>query len=271
MTEMFLDMHLTTKCNLSCKHCYLHEKKGKDIEYDIFTAIVDDYMTLDHPAKGRGLVLSGGEPTTHPQIAEMIGYVHETYNKHIRMPTNGLGVPTLVENDVLWKNDGIQVSLDGGKISHDWLRSNGSYDTAVEALRTLNEAGIKHGIHFTLHEGNLHSIFHVLDVAKDTGCSWLNVNWFHENGSDVKPVTKEIFDILRNGVQKAYRQPQNPCYFNGCIGGVLGLSVLPDGTYWDCSRNQKVLGKFPDKISDCLFWDIIEKRQTINPSNTCMR
>lgn len=271
MTEMFFDLHLTSRCNLSCKHCYLDEEPS-DMSYDMFTSIIDNIFALEHPIKERGIIFSGGEPTMHSMISEFITYVHDEYNQHIKMPTNGFRIPELVDSGIFHSDDGIQISVDGNKQTHDWLRGEGSYDQALKALDALDNANIKHGIHFTVHQENVNSIYDVMDVAKNTNCDWMNVNWYHDiNYSVLKPVSREVFEILRNGVGLIYGKPPELCYFNGCIAGILGMSVLPDGTYWDCSRSQKVLGHYPQKIEKCLYWQNINNKQMINPVLTCMK
>jgi hypothetical protein len=61
------------------------------------------------------------------------------------------------------------------------------------------------------------------------------------------------------------------CIEGGCIARILGLSVLPDGTYWDCSRHQKVVGKYPQPIEEVLLWDKIKMGTPVNPFETCCR
>jgi MoaA/NifB/PqqE/SkfB family radical SAM enzyme len=239
---------------------------------DMFKDIVDNYLTLEHPCDQRGIVLSGGEPSLHPQIAEMIDYIHTEYDHSVRMATNGAGIPDLLLEGVLQERDGIQVSLDGNKAAHDGIRGLGSYDDAIMALMGLEDAGIKHGIQFTVHADNYNYIYHILDVAENVNADWVGVNWYHDlNGGPLKPVSREIFDVIQKGVDGVQNNDHGRCYFNGCVGGILGVSVLADGTYWDCTRNQKVLGKYPQKIEECLYWDKIEARLTVDPALTCMK
>ncbi|MEA1945008.1 MAG: hypothetical protein U9N07_06740 [Euryarchaeota archaeon] len=61
------------------------------------------------------------------------------------------------------------------------------------------------------------------------------------------------------------------CIKGGCIARIIGLSVLTDGTYWDCSRNQKVIGRYPQPIREVLLWENIKEHKPVNPFETCCR
>ncbi len=267
MTEMFLDLHVTTNCNLHCKHCYLsneHRKIG-DMPFDIVVDIIDDYMNLDHPVRPRGIILSGGEASMHPEIKEIIKWVHREHG-HVRMSSNGFKIPEII--DVFDNHDGIQISLDGNEQHHDWLRGKGSYDIAIEALRALAQAGVHHSIMFTAHAYNTRhlAIFkHVLAMARMLGCAGIHVNEYHTiQNRGVHPCDIDIQKKLWKLVEKhGFPACKQNCYHQGCIGGVLGCSVLPDGTYWDCSRHQTILGKYPQMLSEVLRWDCIAERKAL--------
>ena len=66
--EFYVQLEVTSRCNLRCKHCYIDEY-SKDIH-------LNDYMEfmrkLEHFAKAIGvnlnIAITGGEPLCHPDI-----------------------------------------------------------------------------------------------------------------------------------------------------------------------------------------------------------
>ena len=62
-------IQITTKCNMSCRHCaYSCGPRGRDMTREIFIkslAVCENY--------GEIVAIGGGEPTIHPQFWEFIG------------------------------------------------------------------------------------------------------------------------------------------------------------------------------------------------------
>ncbi len=153
--------------------------------------------------------------------------------------------------------------MDGDERAHDFIRGKGSYEKAVKALKLLNEYGIRHTISFTINQANKHCIDHIIDLCVEIGAHTLNFNIYQPiRKSDLKPIRYMEWIELRGYVEKRAEKegiylPEG-CIEGGCIARILGLSVLSDGTYWDCSRNQKVIGKYPQPIKEVLLWDNIK-------------
>lgn len=79
-------LEITGKCNLSCPFCFADGGKGKDMPFEYAKACIDDIY-----AKGRRyLHFGGGEPTVHPDIAELISHAKNTGFEYIQLNTNGL-------------------------------------------------------------------------------------------------------------------------------------------------------------------------------------
>ncbi|MDD3136188.1 MAG: hypothetical protein PHF64_06775, partial [Methanoregula sp.] len=67
-----------------------------------------------------------------------------------------------------------QVSVDGDKVTHDFIRGDGSYEKAVQALNILRENNIPHSISFTINKQNVHysiAIF-MIDPQGNPRCTY---------------------------------------------------------------------------------------------------
>ena len=63
--------HLLTACNLSCKHCYINPPQHGSATLAKNTAL--EWLRLfARPRHRSNLILLGGEPTLHPDLAEII-------------------------------------------------------------------------------------------------------------------------------------------------------------------------------------------------------
>jgi len=209
----------------------------------------------------------------HPNFIEACCIVRKL-NGHLTMSTNGILIPQYIHT--FQKNDGIQVSVDGDEKAHDLIRGKGSYEKAVKALKLLDERGIRHALSFTINQANKHCIDHIINLCIETGASTLNFNIYQPiREIDLVPIRYMEWIEMRNYVEKRTKRegiylPEG-CIEGGCIARILGLSVLPDGTYWDCSRNQKVIGKYPQPIKEIMLWNNIQKQKPVNPFETCCK
>lgn len=225
------------------------------------------------PSPQNAIVLSGGEPLLHPQFSEVCDTIRNL-NRHITLSSNGILIPQYI--DLFRKNDGIQISIDGDNQIHDFIRGKGSYESAIRALQVLDENKIRHSISFTVNKQNMKCIDHIIDLCIETNSYMLNFNLYQpirENG--LSPLGFSHWISLKKDVetrlsQEGIRCP-TICVEKGCIAGILGLSVLPDGTYWDCSRSQHIIGKFPQKIRDVLFRENIQQEKCRDQFETCCR
>lgn len=289
---MFLDMTITDYCNLNCKHCFLRDKNKNHMSIEMIEDIVRDYMTLDHPVSGRMVLISGGEPTVHPDFPKIIEMFHHN-NWQVNLATNGNDIPRLVDEGVIRPGDNVQVSVDGLMKLHDIIRGNGSFDVAIAALEVLKANGIDRRIHFTLHGGgvdkvmtktligmkpidvtfpsNIGNVISISEMAQSYECSSLCVNYYHPVVvRGLKPVPLKEFVRAQTIANGYFPQPQH-CYINGCVGGIVGLSVAADGTYWNCSRSQRIIGKYPQMIGEVIDWDKVRKIEHGLPKRECMR
>ncbi|MDN5308644.1 MAG: heme d1 biosynthesis protein [Methanolobus sp.] len=272
MPVNFLDIHVVDFCQLDCKHCYL-KKADNFMSLDMIKSICEDFLQAEFPVPKSNIILSGGDPLLHPDFEEVCAIVREL-NGFVCLSTNGILVPKYITT--FKKNDGIQVSIDGNEEIHNSIRGNDNYKDAVKALKLLDEYGIKHGVGFTISQLNKHCIDHVIDLCIETGASTLNCNIYQPINYDfLQPVTfKEWLDIREYAAKRAEKEGiylPNVCIEKGCCAGILGISVLTDGTYWDCSRNQQMIGKYPQKINDVLFWDNIKNVKPRDQFETCCR
>jgi len=240
---------------------------------DMIKNICIDFLHTGFPLPQNNIILSGGDPFLHPDFPEVCDIVR-SLNGRLSISTNGILIPQFLT--VFKREDCIQISIDGDERTHDFIRGQRSYQNAVNALISLNELKIPHTISFTLNKQNQHCIDHIIGLCVDHGAALLNFNIYQPIQNKVlNPVSHTDWIRFRNYSREKLKNQgvlvPNSCVEEGCIAGILGISVLPDGTYWDCSRNQQILGTYPRKIRDMLFWDLIHAQGTRDQSSTCCR
>ncbi len=158
--------NITRRCNLKCVHCYSDSTSQQypgELDWDQCKAVIDDLADFKVPA----LLLSGGEPTIHPNFFELAEYATGK-GLRLTLSTNG----TLLDPDraARVKDIGfsyVGISLDGIGATHDHFRGvSGSYEKAVQAFRNCRAVGQKVGLRLTLSQHNIDDLDRILDLIE---------------------------------------------------------------------------------------------------------
>jgi radical SAM protein with 4Fe4S-binding SPASM domain len=162
--ELFV--HLTTRCNLNCPHCYFL-LQATSCHKDLPAALVMRTLAELSANGGNGVTLSGGEPLLHPQFREIVACAAQ------RLPLTVLSNGTCIDRDMakfLAANKvNIQLSVDGsGPEVHDAVRGQGSFHKVEEALGYLQEAGLgaKTWLCTTLMSHNYRDLANIIALAE---------------------------------------------------------------------------------------------------------
>nr|WP_246169852.1 radical SAM protein [Alkalibaculum sporogenes] len=79
------------RCNLNCPVCYARAGKGKDLDMLTIEKMMDFYMEAEG-GSAEILQISGGEPTLHPNILEIIKMAKGKGFKYVMLNTNGIRI-----------------------------------------------------------------------------------------------------------------------------------------------------------------------------------
>jgi uncharacterized radical SAM superfamily Fe-S cluster-containing enzyme len=87
-------IEITGQCNLNCNICFADSPSGGHVAFDQITNMINAYVSYE--AEPELLQLSGGEPTLHPYIIEIVQYAKDLGIQDVAVSTNGL---RLLEDD----------------------------------------------------------------------------------------------------------------------------------------------------------------------------
>ncbi|MGE5238445.1 MAG: radical SAM protein [Chloroflexota bacterium] len=144
----YLELQITDRCNLRCRHCYLGATEGHDLSMDQLKGVLRQFEEL----QGLRLMITGGEPLMHMQFWEFAEAL-PAYQFRKVLLTNGL----LLRKDMLRSLhvDEIQFSVDGMKKGHDALRGAGTYERVMQKIRDAMLEGCTVSVATMIHSENL--------------------------------------------------------------------------------------------------------------------
>lgn len=144
----YLELQITGRCNLRCRHCYIGDGNSADMSVETIGSVLKEFEEL----QGLRLLITGGEPLMHrdfDRINEMLpGFFFRK-----ALLTNGI---MLTDSLLKVLNvDEIQISMDGMEKAHDSVRGQGAFDKAVNAVRRSKAAGFDVSVSTMVHAENL--------------------------------------------------------------------------------------------------------------------
>jgi len=169
-------IEINEECNLSCPVCFAESSPIKTTNLSLETI---DHM-LDALVESEGepdvLQISGGEPTIHPDILEILALVKTKPIRHLMINTNGLRIAqdkAFVE-ELAKFSPGFEIYLQFDSLEKEALKNLRGADLRrirTLALKNLEEFGIPTSLVMTVKKGvNDHEIGKIIDHALTFKC-----------------------------------------------------------------------------------------------------
>lgn len=156
-------IEVTQRCNMNCPVCYAHTEQTMDLSLAQIEAMMDFYQASEL-GQAEILQISGGEPTLHPQIIDILDLAMTKGFKFVMLNTNGLRFleePKLLEKLATYKT-GFEV----------YLQFDGFYETKHFGLRGMDPTPSKLKILDTLKENHIPTTL-VVTVEEQTNLKYL--------------------------------------------------------------------------------------------------
>lgn len=282
--------HITDDCDQRCKHCYIFsENNCKKLDSMNWEQLKQTfYNCLDFCEmynRKPYFYITGGDPILHPNFWDLLELIH-SYDIEFTI----LGNPFHLTESVCKRLKALgcekyQLSLDGTKETHDWFRKSGSFDTTIEKIKLINDAGIKSVIMSTVSSVNISQIPDIIDIAveneatvfafgryvptsdeKDTGIAPLEYRDFldacHKKFTEYeKQGVKTYFNRkdhlwtlyeYEKGLFKIPEDAEPNVIYGGCNCGNCHITILPNGDVFACRRvaDSKIGNVFEDRLAD---------------------
>lgn len=272
--EFFIQLHLTERCNLKCKHCYQIEDRPTEMSLaeimsliDEVSDLINDWRSAYRIALSSSFTVTGGEPFLRKDLFEVLEALRSS-----RFDTYILSNGTLITREIAARLaaigvKGVQISIEGTEAVHDSIRGAGSYASSLRGIRNIVESGIELTLNTTLSEVNADCFMDVIDLASSTGAQRVGFSRLVPSGTGskmlgrmltneaVEQIYHKVFSLNVPGlkivtgdpVASQFRDPAgadavDPVPSGGCAAGVSGLTILPDGTITPCRRMPVPIG-----------------------------
>jgi MoaA/NifB/PqqE/SkfB family radical SAM enzyme len=191
-TYRVLQLHVSRRCNLACRHCYSTSgpEFRDEVPVGLFRTAIEDAAAEGYNVAG----FSGGEPLMYRPLRELLRHAHAS-GMFTTVTTNGMLLDRRRLDALLGAADLLAISLDGIPDSHDRMRDHaGAFATMARRLPGLRAAGIPFGFIFTLTQHNLDELIWVAEFALTQGARLLQIHPLEEVGRASGQLTGAVPD-----------------------------------------------------------------------------
>jgi len=257
----YLELQLTSRCNLRCRHCYLGDGAPRELGPVQVRSVLKEFEEM----QGLRVLLTGGEPLLHSRFDEINEMLPDLFLRKVLF-TNGV----LLKKDVLkrLKVHEIQVSIDGMTAAHDAVRGSGTWDVALDAVRRALDSGFEVSVSTMVHPGNLGDFDAMEQLFRSLGVNDWTV--------DVPCAVGRLKDNRELTVSPEVGGRYLGYGFGGGMhatgpGYACGLhlmAVLPDGTAAKCTfYGDRAVGAISEGLRAC--WQRIRPMRLENLDCKC--
>ena len=208
-----LQWHVTERCNLRCAHCYQEGAPAPELAFPDLLAVLAQFRELldiwrseaiGLPVNGQ-VNVTGGEPFIRSDFMDLLEVLSTSDDLSFAILTNGTFVDApMAQRLGALKPAFVQVSVEGGRETHDRIRGKGTFDQAVSALRHMIQAGVRTFVSFTAHRENFRQFTQVAELGRRLGVFRVWADRLVPVGSGsalaeqtlTPPETREFFEIM---------------------------------------------------------------------------
>jgi len=241
----YLELQITDRCNLSCKHCYTEKRDAAELSPEEVGRVLREFEEM----QGLRVMITGGEPLLHSRFREINGMLPEFALRKVLF-TNG----TVLENGILrdLRVDEIQISIDGLEQAHDSLRGRGTFKTAMDAIVRAQDAGFEVSVSTMVHPANLGDF----DALEDLFAGMGILDWSVDVPCITGALKRNIPHQLDSAQGGRFLSYGSGCGFHdttpgyGC--GLHLMSVTASGAVAKCTfYGDKPAGRIEEGLREC--------------------
>lgn len=235
-----IDVYVTYRCNLRCRHCFVGSLLDlqQHMSWPDLRALVEQAGQLWGTQE---ISFLGGEPTLYPHIRPAIELAH-THGYRVRVVSNA-GAPArrLINRLDRAAPTHFAFSLDGSSAQqHDAVRRRGSFDQVARAVSLAQDAGFSTSLIVSVGTHNYPDALATLSLADRLGVGYVNVHYVSDRGF------ADAGMVLGAQQWTSLRQRLRGAAFSTPIR--FERTFVPPGRSFTCvAHAQEMLMFFPDR------------------------
>jgi radical SAM protein with 4Fe4S-binding SPASM domain len=249
----YLQLHITERCNLNCKHCYLGSKGMRSLNFETATKAIREFGEI-----GWKLLVTGGEPLLYERFWDILSYASK-FPIRVEVLSNGTLITDEIAERMSKHVHSIQISLDGMKEGHEALRGLGSFEKTISGIKAAKKY-ISVSIATMIHAKNINEFDDLKELVEDLeAAEWmLDVPSLKGNLLENRGLIPKKSDAVRIYKNYGYGGGSHSGDEDFSCGSHL-CSIDVDGNVTKCGFFSSSVGKIGTKPLLKCWHEIVEK------------
>lgn len=245
----YLELQITDRCNLRCRHCYIGPSSGAEPFHELSLDQIKTGLREFEELQGLRVMITGGEPLLHKDFESINDMLPDFLIRKVLF-TNALLLNRRLLSHL--HVDEIQVSIDGLQQAHDILRGAGTFERSMDSIRLCLDMGFEVSVSTMVHADNLNDFDRMEELFRTMAIRDWTV--------DVPCVSGRLADNERSQVSPAIGGRYLKYGFGeGLHGGGEGfgcglhlMSVMAEGKIAKCTfYADRAVGTLQDGLRTC--------------------
>lgn len=228
---------ITNRCNLRCKMCDIPSNKNEELSTSCWERVIYDAASCGAGA----IVFSGGEPLLREDIFELISFAKKN-SLRACLTSNGYFLSDEVTQKIRQAGiDVVNISIEGPRRIHDYLRGRGMFERATVALGILRKHKIEATVATMVSRYNYKYLTCIMEIAKQYGATTVKFQPFNriflnkpDRGGSFLISNREIEKLAGitediTGLARKYAISINPAGYLAKMPSYLGKKYIGIG------------------------------------------
>lgn len=271
---------INSDCNNNCINCLLPEnfkKNRRSLSLETLEELITGIEKRQHDI----IEISGGEPTLHPQLIDILSFLRSHFWGKIVLLTNAekLADYTLAKKISALVDDVVVTLYTSNKKIHDFItQTPNSLEDKISGLKNLSKLGVKLHIKTLLMKQTFKVILDLIKFCKSnfrnfhfninslhiTNKAWENREMISVKFSDTVFYIQQALDYTENeNIVTSVFAPMclfDPYYWNHFpvgFGDIVrrSISITPDGRIGEAKMLLNEFIQKPSKCQECFLKD----------------
>jgi len=300
--------HITDNCDQRCQHCYIFSENNyiplKEMAFQDIKSVLDNCVEMCRKLNRIPyFYITGGDPILHKDFWHMLELL-----KSQNISFSILGNPFHLNDEVCRKLkyygcERYQLSIDGLRDTHDFIRKPGSFDTTIEKIRSLREAEIRSVIMTTVSNTNIKEMPEIIDLVVEYNADvfafarycptsleksthitpeeykellqvcWNKFEEYKDSGTtfNLKDHLWTLF-LYEKGLFTIPESLDDGMIYDGCNCGNCHLTINPNGDVYACRRFESRIGNvFTERLYDVFLGDKMDQYRKYSNFEKCSK
>lgn len=240
VSNLIVDMFISDKCNLKCKHCYFGntQTKGNLLSTQEWMDVISSF----YEEGIRHFHISGRESSLDSRIPEIISYIKELGGTFTGLVSNGTGKEQYYNELINAGVDYLEFSIDGLERTHNYIRGGNIFSKVISLLDSLSGYSNIIDVSTCLNTKSIDEYFELIDICYGCGVRKFFATPFliRGNAESFKSYSisaKAYCQLINNSFNYLETKPDNKIALKYCIPYDMILPMIEE----DSSFRQRVI------------------------------